>query len=181
MRISLVFALLVTFLCSRGQTLFQPATLNYSPMGISPFTPLLNSKSIDKKWSFNSYAGIATGLILSNRVSGSFVAAPMGLQVSRRLNNNLYAIGGISVAPTYQNFNRSFFNTNLRQTPFGPHAINTQGFGLSSRMEAGLMYINDERTFSIGGSIIVERQDFPGYPSYNRNNPKIQPVNGPKQ
>jgi hypothetical protein len=180
MRIFLVFTLLVSFLFSRGQTVFQPAMLNYSPMGISPYNPLLNSKSPDKKWSFNTYAGISTGLIFSNRGSSSFLAAPMGLQVNRRLNNNLYAIGGVSVAPTYQNFNRSFLNTNLRQTPLGPHAINTQGFGLSSRMEAGLMYINDQRTFSIGGSIIVERRDFPSYPAYNQNNPKIQPVNGPK-
>jgi hypothetical protein len=150
-------------------------------MGFSPYNPLLNSMSPDKKWSFNTYAGISTGLNFSNWGSSSFLATPTGLQVNRRLNKNLYAIGGISVAPTYQNFNRSFLNTNLRQAPFGVHTINTHGFGLSSRMEAGLMYINDERTFSIGGSISVERRDFPGYPSYNTNNPKIQPVNGPKQ
>jgi hypothetical protein len=155
--------------------------LNYSPMGIGSYNSLQISNSLDKKWSFNKYAGLTTGLILSNRGTSSFLAAPMGLQVNRRLNNNLYAIGGISVAPTYQNFGGSFLHNHLRQTPFGAPAINTHGFGLSSRMEAGLMYINDERTFSIGGSISVERRDFPGYPSYNRNIPTIQPVNGPKQ
>jgi hypothetical protein len=50
---------------------------------------------------------------------------------------------------------------------------NPYGFGLNSRVDIGLMYINDARTFSISGSIGVERGTYPVYPS-NRVTTKKQ-------
>lgn len=100
------------------------------------------------------------------------ISAPVGLQLNRRLNDNLYAFAGISAAPAYVNFSRSFINTDLKK-------INSGAFSMYSRLEAGLMYINDQRTFSVSGSISVERSNYPFYPYYNRvGSPAQQPLNG---
>ncbi|MBA4166506.1 MAG: hypothetical protein H0X41_03005, partial [Chitinophagaceae bacterium] len=47
-----------------------------------------------------------------------------------------------------------------------------------SGAEAGLLYINDARTFSISGSVHVDRTSYPFYPTTYRTgmNPQ-QPVN----
>ncbi len=178
MRIFFMFTMLLGFLCSRGQTLFQPGALNYVPAGMmNHYNPLGNPGLLNNKWSLNKYAGISTGFGFFNGGNSTYFAAPMGLQVNRRLNNNLFAVAGVSVAPTYQNFSGSFLSPGIYHNAPGPHSFNAQGLGLSSRIEAGLMYINNDRTFSIMGVMMIERRDFPIYPSYNRNNPKIQPVN----
>ena len=56
--------------------------------------------------------------------------------------------------------------------------FSSKGFGMSSRVEGGLMYVNDERTFSISGSIAVERNSYPFYPSNRPNTNTQQPVAG---
>ncbi|MEJ7680097.1 MAG: hypothetical protein WKG06_20000 [Segetibacter sp.] len=44
-------------------------------------------------------------------------------------------------------------------------SFKSSALGIYSRAELGLQYINDERTFSISGSVGVERSSFP-MPSY---------------
>lgn len=108
----------------------------------------------EKKWFFSKYSGISTGFSFFNGGSATFVSAPVGLQLNRKLNKNFYAFAGISAAPTYINFNRSFANTDLKgHNSFGRY----NQLGIYSRAELGLMYINDEKTFSFSGSIGVQR------------------------
>jgi len=46
--------------------------------------------------------------------------------------------------------------------------VNPYSFGINSRVDIGLMYINDARTFSISGSIGVERAAYPVYYPSNK-------------
>jgi hypothetical protein len=115
--------------------------------------------STDKKWFFSTYGGISTGLSFFNGGNAIIVAAPLGLQLNRRLNNNMYAFTGLSIAPAYVNFNRSFLSSDVNK--FYPGSSFSNSFGMYSRAELGLMYVNDARTFSISGSIGVQRSSNP--------------------
>jgi hypothetical protein len=133
--------------------------------GFTGYHPLLPAYHIPdgpaaRKWSLTPYGSISTGFIFLGSGSASFLAAPLGLQLNRRLNNNLYAFAGVSAAPTYINFNSSFLSPNLNKTGF----FNYGRSGIYSRAELGLMYVNEERTFSISGSIGVERSSYPLFP-----------------
>ena len=44
---------------------------------------------------------------------------------------------------------------------------------VSSRADIGLMYVNDAKTFSISGSIGIERDNYPAF-QYNQFNPSKQ-------
>jgi hypothetical protein len=93
----------------------------------------------------------------------------MSLQLNRRLNNNLYAFAGVSAAPAYINFNRAFLSPGIDK--LNPaNGFKSNGFGLYSRADLGLMYINDARTFSISGSVGVERSGNPVL-LYQQRNP----------
>jgi hypothetical protein len=97
---------------------------------------------------------------------------PVSLQLSRPLNKNLYAFAGVSAAPVFFSFNHLYMqqpvlNPSYHNLPMG------NAFGLNSRVEAGLMYINDAKTFSISGSIGVDRTSYPVYPT-NRTTTKKQ-------
>ena len=109
------------------------------------------------------------------------ISAPIGLQINRRLTNNLFAFAGVSVAPTYFSTNRSFSNESMYKMNPGFTQFSSKGFGMYSRAEAGLMYVNDERTFSISGSIGIERSSYPVYPSYRTNTANQQPFTGTRQ
>jgi hypothetical protein len=144
--------------------------------GLYPANNLLSdSNNLKKKWSFSKYAAISTGFSVFNGGSATMVSAPFGLQVNRRLNDNFYAFAGVAVAPTYTSFNRSF-------GAFDPYKTGTansripNGFGVAARAEAGLMYINSERTFSISGSFGIERSSYPSF--YNPTNNSFTPRPG---
>jgi hypothetical protein len=147
--------------------------MNYAQRdALTYFNPMSDSNTAKKKWSLHKYAGISASYSFFNGGNASVFSAPVGLQLNRQLNNNVFAFAGISAAPSYVNFSRSFINADIKK-------YNTNSLGLYSRFEAGLMYVNDARTFSISGSIGVERNSFPVYPYYNGANfQKQQPVNG---
>jgi hypothetical protein len=125
---------------------------------IQPFPAYNNSDTsiLNKKWSVSSYMGIVAGY-------GS-VYTPIGLQLNRRLTNNVFAFAGISTAPAYSNFNRSFVTANSFKNSY-PGSMYT-------RYEAGLMYVNDARTFSISGSISVNQSNY----RFPRQAPSQPPV-----
>lgn len=118
-----------------------------------------------KKWFVTRYSGITTGMSFFNGGNASFIAAPMGLQLNRRINNNFFAFAGVAAVPNYLYFNRAFTGNHMANA--NPHQLGN--LGLSSRAEVGFMYVNDERTFSISGSLGVERNNYQyGIPPLNR-------------
>jgi hypothetical protein len=127
-----------------------------------------NDTASSKKWFFTHYTGLSTSFTFSKAGSATVVAAPMGIQLNRRLNNNLYAFAGVSVAPAYVSFNRSFMATDFNKSNANTGFFKSGSLGVYSRAELGLQYINDERTFSISGSIGIERSSYP-MPFYNQS------------
>ena len=150
---------------------------------ISPFQGLngfqSNNKQLSKKWSLTKYAGLSTGVGFWGGTRTGMFSAPVGLQLNRLLTNNLYGFAGVSAAPTY------FSAFRLSPTmPLTTGHLNTFQFNQSSiytRAELGLMYVNDQKTFSISGSIGVQRAAYPAYMIPPASHPgKTNPLNTPR-
>jgi hypothetical protein len=56
----------------------------------------------------SKYTGISTSFSFFKGGNATIVSAPLGLQLNRRLNNNLFAFAGVSAAPSYVNFRSSY-------------------------------------------------------------------------
>lgn len=126
-----------------------------------------------KKWFFTSYSNVGIGFNFFNGGTATLVSAPVGLQLNRELNNNLYAFAGVSLTPAYVNFNRSFLSPGIKPYTYNGSRFKSDYFGLYSSVHMGLMYINDARTFSVSGSIGVEKSSYPLLPYPPTNMPRI--------
>lgn len=137
-----------------NRTLFQQRSF----AGNHHFTDSLPAK----KWFVTKYAGMFAGINIFNGNVVPVIAVPIGLQLNHRLSNNWYAFAGVAVAPAFTNFNQSFFNTGktINQNNF----LQTNRFGMYSKAEMGLMYVNDQKTFSISASIGIEKSSYPLLP-----------------
>jgi hypothetical protein len=140
-----------------------------------------HNSTTNKKWFLTTHSGLSTGFSFFNGGNATFISVPVGLQLNRKLNGNLYAFAGVSAAPAYINFNYSFLNSNLNKGFQNFGSFSSRDFNIYSRAELGLMYINDEKTFSVSGSIGVERNRYPVMPYYpinrTQSNRIITPVN----
>lgn len=167
MRIILLFVLLISAATIKAQT-FIPGGLidnNYRGNFSSNFYP--KDSTSNKKWSLTKYSSISTSFTFFKGGNATVVSAPIGLQLNRRLNNNLYAFAGVSVAPAYVTFSRSFMTSDFNKVGAGNNSFRSASLGIYSRAELGLQYINDEKTFSISGSIGIERNNYPVYMPVN--------------
>jgi hypothetical protein len=177
MRILLILLASITFLSSGAQTYLPPGSMGYAQwQPFRSYMPIGDSSHLNQKWYLMPYAAISAGIGFGNGVGATMISAPVGIQLNHPLNNNLVAFAGVSVAPTFFNFNSAFTSQGLNASYPGGAFPNAYGFGLNTRVEMGLMYINDAKTFSISGSIGVERGSYPIFPSYpgNRTNTKRQ-------
>lgn len=168
MRTIIIVALLVSFTGLKAQSFIPGSFIDNAYRGSFANNIHLNDSTAKKKWFVSKYSGISTSFTFFKGGNATVVAAPMGLQLNRRLNNNLYAFAGVSVAPAYVSFHSSFMNNNVNKLNAN-NSFNANSLGLYSRAELGLMYVNDERTFSISGSIGIERNSYP-MPVYNQMN-----------
>ena len=174
MRIILAIVASIALLSAKAQTHLPIGQSGYGQWVPFPDHHLLaDSNSSDHKWRLSHYAGLSAGAIFWAG-STSFISVPVGLQLSRPLNQNLYAFAGVSAAPVFFSFNHLYMQQPVLNPSYPGHNLPMgNGFGLNSRVEAGLMYINDAKTFSISGSIGVDRTSYPVYPA-NRTIPKKQ-------
>ncbi|HTM93030.1 MAG TPA: hypothetical protein VL095_11460 [Flavisolibacter sp.] len=111
------------------------------------------------KWFVTSYSNLGVGVNFINGNRATLASAPVGLKLNRRLNDNLYAFTGFSLAPTYVNFSRPLLSPGIKS--FTGNDFKSNYFGLYPSLDMGLMYVNDAKTFSISGSIGVQRSDYP--------------------
>jgi hypothetical protein len=118
-----------------------------------------------KKWSFSRYTALSTSYTFFKGGSATIIAAPIGLQLNRRLNNNWYAFVNVAVVPAYINFNQSFLNQGVNKN-YQKNGFQSNGLHIYSSASLGLQYINDAKTFSISGSISVEKSSYPTLPYY---------------
>ena len=160
---------LFSFLSPMAQTHLPVSSVNFSQSLFLPGYQMIgDSNQLNQKWYFSKYAAFSTGAFFYNGGGGTFLSAPVGLQVNHPINNNLIAFAGVSAAPTFFNYNSLYTNQVFNKSYPGSYMTNPYGFGLNSRVDIGLMYINDARTFSISGSIGVERGTYPVYYPSNR-------------
>jgi hypothetical protein len=167
----LVLTILVSFslLTIRAQAPLPVSQMNYSRWQPMPYSAGPGGDSIvQQKWYFSKYAGLAIGYGFFNGGNATTWSLPVGLQLNHPLNNNLVAFVGVSAAPTFF-YVHSLTNPILYKPAQSPYLSNMYSFGMDTRMEMGLMYTNDARTFSISGSIGIERYAYPVYPTERTN------------
>ena len=175
MRIAFLILASLTFLSPKAQTILPVGSMNF--VRWQPF-PVYNmpgdSNHLNQKWYFSTYSGLSAGFGFYNGGSFNYLSVPVGLQLNHPLNNNLIAFAGISAAPTVFSFSHSFMDPAFNKSYPGNSLSNPYGFGINPSLQMGLMYVNDDRTFSISGSIGIERSSYPIYPVYpsNRTNTK---------
>jgi len=116
--------------------------------------------SLQKKWYVTKYAGLSTGFIGFKGGGGSFLSAPLALQLNRPLTNNVTAFANVSAAPYLFSFNGISQQTGLSKNN---NFMQVRKLGASAAASIGLMYTNDQKTFSISGSIGVSRGSYNGY------------------
>lgn len=167
-KISILFIVIFfSFTVVKSQTIFP-----FSGPGISfvnsPLIPPIHDSLSKSKWSLSTYSGLSTSISFFNGGNATIFAAPMGIQLNRRLNNNLYAFANVAVAPAFISLTPSLITTgnnkNYLANPFTPNSFNVY-----PSVSLGLMYVNDARTFSISGSISAERSSYPIFPYYQGN------------
>lgn len=123
-----------------------------------------NDSTVDKKWFVSKYIGLSTSFVFYKGGSATVFSAPLALQLNRKLNNNLYAFAAVSVAPSYISFN-TFSQPHNFNKSFQTNSLYKQNsFDMYGRAEVGLMYVNDAKTFSISGSVGIERSSYPLMP-----------------
>ena len=171
MRLLLVLVILISSVALKAQSLLPINYIDYTQREALTQNNFHDSAS-NKKWSLNKFGGISTSFSFFRGGNATVVAAPIGLQLTRKLNSNLYAFAAVSVAPAYVNFNRSFLSSNANKGFQNNSFLKSNSFDMYSRAEMGLMYINDNKTFSISGSISIERSSYPMFPVNQINNTK---------
>jgi hypothetical protein len=172
MRTLILVIILIASIAIKAQTSLPIGSIDY--MQREPFGNNTHSilKSQNKKWFLSSYSGISTSFVFFNGGNATVFAVPLGLQLNRRLNNNFYAFAGISAAPAYINFNQTFLSSPVNKTNQINGLFKSNRFDLYSKAELGLMYVNDARTFSVSGSIGVQRSNYPFFPYQRFSNAK---------
>ncbi|WP_343673435.1 hypothetical protein [Chitinophaga sp.] len=114
-----------------------------------------------KKWFITKYTGISTGFMAFKGGSSTFLSAPLALQLNRQLTNNLFAFGNISATPTLFQSSNLLYQPATSKNSFGP--MQTRNFGIFPAAQVGVMYISNDKTFSISGSVSVSRSNSYGY------------------
>ncbi|MBC8035307.1 MAG: hypothetical protein H7Y03_14250 [Chitinophagaceae bacterium] len=171
--LSIVF--LVSLSSLKAQMPCFPGISNYAQRSMmAPYYQQADSNSLTKRWSLVKYASLSTSFAFFNGGSATILSAPVGLQLNYRLTDNFYAFAAASVAPAYINFNNSFRNAGSDKYYRANNLSSSNNFGMSSRAEVGIMYINDRKTFAISGSIGIERNTYPII--YPPGRPQQQPA-----
>jgi hypothetical protein len=160
---------LTTFLSTKAQS-YLPGhglALGYTPW--QPFVPsvALGSSDLSKKWEVRPYAGLQAGYAFFHG-GVSYLSVPAGVALFHPLNKNISAFVAISAAPVAFTMNRLYTDPAANGNFSRPY-----GLGLNAGVQAGLIYTNDAKTFSISGSVEMQRGSYPVYQP-TRTNTKNQ-------
>ncbi len=169
-RILPIAMILMSVVTVKAQSPLSYGSMNGMQPGFRSFDQRIDTSHIQKKWFITKYAGISAGFMGFNGTNSSFLSAPLGVQINRQLTNNVSAFAGVSSGAFIFPLINAPYHTGINKNN---HFMNPNRFGTYTTAQMGVMYINNERTFSISGSIGVSRDDF-----YNRL-PMHAPVNAP--
>ncbi len=166
MRRMFVLAMMIFSVSVKAQTALPGGYLNHLQQQSLANSTHLKDSTPGKKWFMTKYVGVSTGFSFFNGGNATVFSVPVGIQLNRRLNNNWYAFAGVSAAPAYISLNHSFLSANTNKFTQNNGFLRSNRFDMYSRAEMGLMYINDQKTFSISGSIGIEKSSYPLVPFY---------------
>ena len=164
MRTLFLSILLIFSIVVKAQTVLQDTYIGRLQPHLLTDNNSLKDSTGNKKWFVNKYIGLSSGFSFFNGGHATVLSVPIGIQLNRRLTNNWYAFAGVVAAPAYINFNHSFVTGNANKWTQQNTFLQSNRLDLYSRAELGLMYINDQKTFSISGSIGFERSSYPLVP-----------------
>jgi hypothetical protein len=118
----------------------------------------VKDSTMQKKWFISKYSGLSAGFVAFKGGSATIFSAPMGVQLNRMLNNNVYAFAGLEIAPSYINFNQRFVHADFTKTGFSNTfmAGNRSQFSVNPAAYIGVGYTNDARTFQIQARMGVQ-------------------------
>ena len=154
-------AILMSAMAAKAQSpLFYDAQHN-TQSAISNPEQATDTNYLRKKWFVTKYAGISTGFVAFKGGSSSFLSAPLEYQINRQLTNNILAFGGVSVTPSLLQYNGAFYQPGADKN-YGFMRTNNN-FSINPAARVGVMYISNDRTFSISGSVSVSRSSYYGY------------------
>ncbi len=175
MRVIFTFLILIVTTVSKAQTSMPSNVTGFPPYSAFHSYNSIGDTTSRSKWFISKYGAFSTSFVFYKGGHATVFSAPAGLQLNRRLNNNLYAFTGISVAPAYIT-NNTFLSTDINKANPNNRFWQPGKLGMYARAEAGLMYVNDAKTFSISGSIGIERSSYPAFPYYPVNNANAKPA-----
>ncbi|WP_157752919.1 hypothetical protein [Chitinophaga sp. MD30] len=157
-RAVLFIAILISVMSVKAQFAAPYNTLS----GYKSMNQPTDTGGLQKKWSFSRYSAVNAGFIAFKGGGASFLSVPLGLQVSRQLHNNVYAFGGVSLTPSLiQGSGPAFYQPGFDKT-YNPMQPN-RNFSINPAAQIGVMYISNDKTFSVSGSINVSRSTYNGY------------------
>lgn len=159
-------------LATKAQVPLFPGDQHNTQAAFRDRDQVADTNYLRKKWFVTKYAGITTGFVAFKGGSSSFLSAPLELMINRQLTNNIYAFGGVSVTPYLLQYNGAFYQPGIGKS-YSSMRMNNAGIYPAAKV--GLMYINNDRTFSISGSVSVSRSSYYGYsPVYAPANAHVQ-------
>lgn len=166
MKFLLAIILPMMVLGAAAQTNVPTGTWGYglAPWQSTMYLPSFDAGNLKRPWQVRPFASLSAGYIFLNG-GISYVSAPVGVALFHPLTTNWTAYGAATVTPVGFSFNRlatvPMTDPHYRGYPFG----GGYGLGLTTGVQGGLIYTNDDRTFSISGSVHFERSTYPVYPS----------------
>ena len=170
MRIAVLLAFIILTTTLKAQTFMRGDFISSGYRGGFANTRYpADSSSSQKKWLLTRYGALSTTFSFFKGGQAMIVAAPFAVQLNRRLSNNLYAFANATIAPAYVSFNRSFIASDFNKAIRSNGLFKSSNLDMYSSASLGLQYVNDEKTFSISGSIGVERSSYPLLPYYRTN------------
>lgn len=159
-RTILFAAILMLSMAVKAQTVSSPEAMNGTQSAFKRPQQVSDTNNVQKKWFVTKYAGISSGFVAFKGGSGSFLSVPLALQLNRQLTNNLFAFGSVSITPYIFHYNNMPYQPAVNKNN---SLMKTNNISAWSDAKVGVMYINNERTFSISGSIGVSRSSYNGY------------------
>lgn len=176
LRIIFLAAVLMSGLAVNAQTDSSFGAMNRWESGFK--RPASDTNHIQKKWFVTKYAGVSAGFVAFNGGGGSFLSVPLSLQLNRQLTHNLFAFGAVSAAPMVFRSNSMFYQPAMNKG--ATSWMQTNNFSAWSDARIGVMYISNDKTFSISGSVGVGRGTYNGYsPFYSpMGSPAFSPIGG---
>jgi hypothetical protein len=158
---------LLCHISSGAQNYVPVQSLSVNPfasMMMPPYQDYQKSLQLNQSLSASHYAAVSAGYVFYPEANAFYISAPIGWQLNKQLNKNLYAFGGVYVAPTLTSFNTAFMNSPYNKSFPGSMYPNNY-FSINPGIYMGLMYVNDAGTFSISGSIHAQGGSYPVYPA----------------